>query len=147
MIERITSGHATREEGGNATHMATNADDGAPVCGTTVFGGLVGGFYYVDPIDPDTFEAQPTAYVDCGRCLRIWDARVRTEKQCTGPCGRVLPLSHFHRRGTRGGRSTADGRRSKCRGCHATHVAETRDPEKQRARNREYMRRVRQHGG
>lgn len=58
-----------------------------------------------------------------------------TEKRCCG-CGRVKPVAEFYR-----DKRASDGLASRCSKCSMAQSIRTRDPEKKRKANREYMRR------
>lgn len=68
---------------------------------------------------------------------RVRGREPATLKQCRR-CGDVKPMSEFYRDSR-----ASDGLKSECKACHCAVAAETRDPEKKRAANREYMRRWR----
>lgn len=59
-------------------------------------------------------------------------------KVCTG-CGIEKALSDFY-----GDKRNRDGVKAECKSCHRLTFLETRDPDKRRAVNREYMRRQRE---
>jgi hypothetical protein len=59
------------------------------------------------------------------------------EKRCTR-CGTIRLLSEFYF-----DKRSSDGRKSHCKACHIGDSISTRDIERKRASNREYMRRVR----
>jgi len=61
-----------------------------------------------------------------------------TDTKACRRCGEVLPRSMFYR-DTRSG----DGLKTECKACHVRTARQTRDPEKKRAANREFMRRAR----
>jgi hypothetical protein len=60
-----------------------------------------------------------------------------TEKRCRR-CGETKPASDFYRE-----KRASDGLKTECKECHKRTTMESRDPEKKRAANREYMRRWR----
>lgn len=53
-------------------------------------------------------------------------------KRCTGPCGRTLPLSAFHR-----DPSKSDGRTSRCRDCRSAYARTRRRERAAEHRQRE----------
>lgn len=60
-----------------------------------------------------------------------------TNKRCRR-CGHERPIAEFYK-----DKRSSDGHKSQCKACHKEVNIATRDPEKKRAANREYMRRAR----
>jgi hypothetical protein len=68
---------------------------------------------------------------------KIRDRPPVTEKTCRR-CGLRKPAEEFYR-----DKRSSDGLKTECKPCHVTIARATRDPEKKRIANREYMRRLR----
>lgn len=60
-----------------------------------------------------------------------------THKQCR-KCKQTKPVADFYR-----DKRSSDGLKTECKPCHSATATASRNPEKKRASNREYMRRVR----
>ena len=68
---------------------------------------------------------------------RFRDTKTRAEKPCT-TCRESKPLSDFYKDSR-----ASDGLKSQCKTCHTRTTLLTRDEDRKRKANREYMRRVR----